>query len=226
MEKVQLFAVDGLTLVPVQIGINGFPGTGAFRVLPYGLDQDGTEVGSGFITPIASSDQKNAGALHGMFGMAGLYGYNGVQATGYDRIRTASATNTAAALVKRGILATEGSGHWSINHAPVANTTATITKAAVAGTLHVCTSISFNVGAVAAIAPGLQIVLRDSTTGAGNILWSMRGIGALAGTSVSFGIGGLCISGVVAQAMTLEFTAGPGATNFESVSLSGFSVAG
>lgn len=123
-----------------------------------------------------------------------------------------------------GVQLETGPGEWAINHAPAANTTATISRAAVAGQRHVCKGLDVSINAVAAIAAPLVVNLRDGATGAGTILWTER-LMAPAGTTVRIARDGLNIVGSENTAMTLEFTAAPGATNFENVNLNGYTAA-
>jgi hypothetical protein len=110
--------------------------------------------------------------------------------------------------------------NWSLSHTPAAATQATVTKAAAVGVQHIAEAISYTVGAVAAQAV-LTIALRDGATGAGTIIWSLT-VGPLAaGSNLSFSQAGLNIPGTRGNAMTLEFTTAPAATNFESVALVG-----
>lgn len=117
-------------------------------------------------------------------------------------------------------------GEWAINHVPAVNVAATISKAARAGFIHVCTG--FVVTAVAGTsAPTATVVtweLRDGATGAGTILLSGKiGIPATAGAvNVPVVLSGAEIPGTVNTAMTLEFTAAGGANTFETVSLFGY----
>lgn len=115
-------------------------------------------------------------------------------------------------------------GEWAINHAPAANTVATISRAAVANSVHICRGFSVSINAVAAIAAPLVVNLRDGATGAGTILWTER-LMAPVGTTFTITREGLNIVGSTNTAMTLEFTAAPGATNFENVNLNGITVA-
>ena len=115
-------------------------------------------------------------------------------------------------------------GNWSQGNAPAVNTQATTTRAAgAAGVRHICTSIAFVGSAVAAIAAPLVVNLRDGASGAGAILWTQQFI-VPAGASFGLTLNGLSIVGSAATAMTLEFSAAPGVTNFESVSISGYDV--
>lgn len=112
-------------------------------------------------------------------------------------------------------------GQWAVGHTPAAATQATITRAAVAATRHVCTGISGSISTGAtAQAVAAILVLRDGATGAGTILWTKQVI-LPANAVFSVDISGLNIVGSVNTAMTLEWTAAGVAGSFESVSLSG-----
>lgn len=108
---------------------------------------------------------------------------------------------------------------WAVNHAPAAAAAATISKAAVTGVRHVATSVTICISAVAAQGT-LQFNLRDGATGAGTVVWTARLMGVI-GT-------GQCLSmpvfivGTKGTAMTLESAAAPAATNFATVSLTGY----
>lgn len=114
---------------------------------------------------------------------------------------------------------------WAVTHAPVADTIATITKAAAAaGVAHVCTGITvvFVAGAVAPTAVAVKAVLRDGATGVGTILWSANlALPAVAGEHCIIALSGLRIEGAAATAMCLEFTAAGGANTLESVAMIG-----
>lgn len=143
--------------------------------------------------------------------------------TFYRRMFGASAANLANQSGE-GVQMVTGTGEWAITHAPAANTTATISRAAVASQRHVCKGFSVSLNAVAAIAAPILVTLRDGATGAGTILWQDR-LMAPAGTTVRLDREGLNIVGSVNTAMTLEFAAAPGATNFEVVNLNGYTAA-
>jgi hypothetical protein len=148
--------------------------------------------------------------------------YDGSVAPGtWDRARSASAINQALQSGTGAALAV-GVGEWAITHTPAAATKATITKAAVAGTSHVCKGISFTFNAIAAEAGTFLINLRDGASGAGTILQSWR-VGPFAvGGSMIFGLTDLNIPGTAGNDMTLEFATAPAAGNFETVSLRGY----
>jgi hypothetical protein len=118
--------------------------------------------------------------------------------------------------------------NWAVVHAPTANAQATISKAAVVGTRHVCTSISATLtdDGTAATANNINVNLRDGTTGAGTILWTgMLGVTAVAGCSDKFIVTGLNIPGTANTAMTLEFAAnGLGAHVWQTVAMTGYDV--
>lgn len=144
--------------------------------------------------------------------------FNGAK---WNRQRSASA-DTNSAVNHIGISAVALVGNWPITSAPAANTQATATKAAGGGGFrHVLTTICADVNAVAAVAAPLVLVVRDGATGVGTILWQRR-LTAVIGTTASVQLSGLAIVGSDNTAMTVEFTAAPGATNFETVSATGY----
>lgn len=117
-------------------------------------------------------------------------------------------------------------GQWAVNHAPAANTQATITRAAAgAGVRNVCTSISARIvgGAVAPAAVVGTLNLRDGATGVGTILqsWSVSLAAAVAAKDEVV-LTGLNIQGSLNTAMTLEFAAAGGANTLQSVNLAGY----
>lgn len=151
------------------------------------------------------------------------YAYNG---TAFVRVLSASATNLATQ-APNGAMLTASPGEWSINHTPVANTQATISRAAVAGQRHVCRSISATLIGLAASAETTVLVnLRDGASGAGTILYSTRLlVTGTTGSQTGVGLSDLNIVGSVNTAMTLEFAAAGGANTFEAVNLTGFTAA-
>jgi hypothetical protein len=142
----------------------------------------------------------------------------------YDRLRTNSAATLAGSTQPFAALSASP-GEWSINHTPVDNTQATITRAAgAAGVRHVCRSVSATlIGLAAAVEATVLVNLRDGATGAGTILrsWRFLVVGG-AGSQVGVELSGLNILGSAATAMTLEFAAAGGADTFETVALSGY----
>jgi hypothetical protein len=127
----------------------------------------------------------------------------------------------ALALAALPVLATPQSIYstWAIQHQPAAAAQATISRAAVVGMRHVATSITVCLGATAA-QTSVIFNLRDGTTGAGTILWSVRLAGA-AGTNQCVAVP-VNIPGSPNTAMTLESATAPAATNFAIVSLNGY----
>lgn len=109
---------------------------------------------------------------------------------------------------------------WAVQHTPGAAAQATISKAAITGFAHTCTSITVTLAAVGAQAAELVFVLRDGASGAGTILWTGGMVGAAA-TSQNITISPLNIKGTRGTAMTLETTAAPAATNLAKVSMTG-----
>lgn len=118
-----------------------------------------------------------------------------------------------------------GPGHWTSVHVPSANTVATTTKAAGGSSVrHIATGISVSLINTNVLAGNDYLVqLRDGASGAGTVLWASR-LTVAAGAAVQslIHITGLNIVGSANTAMTLEFSAGPGSGNFETVSLSGY----
>lgn len=117
--------------------------------------------------------------------------------------------------------------HWTVTHSPAAATVATGTKAATAGAVHVadCVLASFLTGSTAAGAVStITLDLRDSTTGAGNVLasWGFT-LPVTANTMAQrVQICGVHIAGVQGQAMTLEFSAAGGTNTLETLILTGY----
>lgn len=111
---------------------------------------------------------------------------------------------------------------WGIEHRPAAATQATISRAAQPNVLHVARGITVSaVGGGAAGTGVIVFVLRDSTTGAGNVLWSSTlQAPTLGAQSLTIPVN---IQGVRGQAMTLESTGAPAATTQVSVALNGYS---
>ncbi|MGH7744387.1 MAG: hypothetical protein ACREQ5_06135 [Candidatus Dormibacteria bacterium] len=143
--------------------------------------------------------------------------FNGVS---WDRAFSASAANQAAQ-PKVGVAVVTGPGNWTLVNAPVAATQATATRAAgAAGVRHVLTSINASINATAAQGQ-VSVVVRDGATGVGTIIWEDR-LSAVIGTDSRVSLSGLNIVGSAATAMTVEFTAAPAATNFETVSATGY----
>jgi len=111
---------------------------------------------------------------------------------------------------------------WAVFHQPVAATQATISKAAGGTTVkHVATSLTVCISAVAA-QPDIIFNLRDGATGAGTIVWTARLAAPTVGDSKCVVSPPLYIVGSSNTAMTLESAAAPAATNFATVSLSGY----
>lgn len=110
---------------------------------------------------------------------------------------------------------------WAINHAPAAATKPTITRAAGgANVRHTATSITVCAVGVAAQGP-ITFNLRDGATGAGTVLWTAT-VSAPIGQSVCVSPAPVNIVGSRNTAMTLEAAAAPAATNFATVSLTGY----
>jgi hypothetical protein len=244
-------SIDELTLEAVGSNLKGLPVGASFLMLReptsgasspvYGVIDDDALVTLSAIQSIASltygfngatydkqrSQGNNADAVAaialGVLAQASYtYAFNG---TTFDRVKTGSAANLSAATQPQTMMVT-GPGNWAITHTPAANTVATITRAAGgAGVRHICNSISGSVIVGASQTPGaaVQLSLRDGASGAGTILWSQT-INCTALGNAFINLSGLNIPGSANTAMTLEFSAAPGAANFESVALTGHDV--
>ncbi len=124
------------------------------------------------------------------------------------------------------IIPVGGPNAWTVNHAPAANTTATITRpAAGAGHCNVATALTvmYVAGASAPTAKTLSVAIIDGDTGGTSYLWgpAALSIPAVAGAVNGIALAGLWIKGSPNTKMTLEFSAAGGANTVESVSLSG-----
>lgn len=106
-----------------------------------------------------------------------------------------------------------------LEHRPGAAAQATISRAAQAGLLPVCRSITVSVSAAGTASGIITFVLRDSTTGAGNVLWSAK-LQAPINTSQQLCVPDLAIRGVRGQAMTLESTGAGAAASELTVAMS------
>jgi hypothetical protein len=185
----------------------------------YAYDLDTDDGSSLSLLTVISADTVPNDA-NGLIAVSALYADNG--STSLSRIDAGSATNLANVNANRAVIATPP-GEWTLTHAPAADTQATATRAAGgAGVRHVLKSIQASINAVAAITAPLTVVVRDGASGAGTILWQDR-LTAPAGTDSRVSKEGLNIVGSANTAMTVEFTAAPGATNFETVSATGTS---
>lgn len=176
--------------------------------------------GSGTALPIRLQDGTTAqlaailaaGQVDGLAQSAALptigheYVWNG---TGWDRQKSASAANLAAASGLGATVSTDP-GNWSVVSAPAVSTVASAVKAAgAAGVRHVCKSVTFGFSSQAAITAGaITINLRDGASGAGSVLKTWQ-FGLSTGPIVPFAISvtGLNEVGTAATAMTLEFSA-------------------
>lgn len=139
----------------------------------------------------------------------------------YNLARGASAAHLAL-FSGVGVPLSADPGEWAVNAAPAAATIATASRAAGAvGERHVCRSLCFTIAAVAAQAP-LEFVVRDGASGAGAILFRGR-LSCVVGDSRDITLSGLNIVGSAATAMTVESVAAPAATNFATVSMTGYS---
>lgn len=116
------------------------------------------------------------------------------------------------------------------NHAPSANTKATITKSSAgAGVRNVCTgfTISLSAGSTAPAAVQLTVALIDGGTGGTTYLWGPTTVSlpATAGATAAFICGQCWKPGTANTAMTLEFSAAGGANTVETVEFDSTTVA-
>lgn len=205
---------DNVTLNPTPVGLptQAFAGVAA---LMYGLRSGGATMDR-IRAAADNADGQAALTLGALLALARLTGWNGAT---WDRLKTLSAANLAT-FSSVGALMTRP-GDWSITNAPAANTIATITKAGVAGTRHVCTSLLGAMAAPLAATPVTTLVLRDGASGVGAILWSTTHMAGV-GFADEVQSGPVNIVGTAGNAMTLEWLAAPGANNFQSVALTGY----
>jgi len=110
---------------------------------------------------------------------------------------------------------------WTVTHTPAAATQATISKAAKTGTRWHATMISATFAAAGTAAAPIVLNLRDSTTGAGNILASWT-LAAPVNSMAYVHLTGIDIQGVADQALTLEFAGAGAAATLQNVNLGGY----
>lgn len=115
---------------------------------------------------------------------------------------------------------------FSVNHAPAANTKATIAQAAGgAGIKNVCTGFTVSLAAQTTAPAAIQVsvALIDGATGGTTYLWGPQVISlpATAGAMAAFVRSNVFIVGTANTAMTLEFSAAGGANTIETVSFEG-----
>jgi hypothetical protein len=108
-------------------------------------------------------------------------------------------------------------GEWSLTNAPAAATVATAVRGAVAGVKHILRSIQGSIQAVVAQATPVIVEVLDG----GTIIWQDRLI-APAGFNGCVSVTGLNLVGTTGNSMTIQVTPAPAATNFVTVSGSGY----
>jgi hypothetical protein len=209
-DRIRSFAGNADTLTPPTLGLLG--------VAAFGRVFDGTNYNR--IYSLASNTDTQGAA---QVGLAGVVNRNQIfNGTEWDRMRSASAANISA--TTQVPLMVAAPGDWTLISAPAVGVVASATRAAGAtGVRHVLTSICADVNCVGAVAAPLSVVVRNGATGVGTILWQRRLTG-LAGTTAQVEMSGLNIVGSAATAMTVEFTAAPAGTDFETISATGHSV--
>lgn len=140
-------------------------------------------------------------------------------------LENATAANLATVVGTKALMV-GGIGQWAKTHAPAVNTAATISKAAVALTYHVCQWLTITLAndSTGSVQTVLTFNLRDGATGAGTILASFTlALPATAGECRTMTLGGLNLIGTVNTAMTLETASAPGTHTAASVAFGGFS---
>ena len=159
--------------------------------------------------------------------------YNGGLTTaGYDRMRTVSEdfqSTAAITTVPPGALPIADVGNWALFDYPNANIAAGVTRAAPGvGLRHVCTSILVTRERSGASSNPILVNLRDSTTGAGNILYQFPFNKTVNSNETNrfdiFHIPNLSIVGADNGAMTLEISAAPGTDTAMGVALTGYTI--
>jgi hypothetical protein len=140
-----------------------------------------------------------------------------------DRGRSASAVNLGAQS-GLGAALVAPPGEWSLFSNPAANMQATATRAASAGVRHIARMVCADILAQAAPAAiQVYVQLRDSTTGAGAVLFNRQlALQAVAGAADHAQPAPLALPGTLGNAMTWEFVGAGGANVFETISASGF----
>lgn len=108
-------------------------------------------------------------------------------------------------------------GEWTLTNAPAAATIATAVRAATAGVKHILKSIQGSVQAVAAQATPVIVEVLDGAT----VIWQDRLI-APVGYNASVSVTGLNLAGTTGNSMTVQVTPAPAATNFVTISGSGY----
>lgn len=139
----------------------------------------------------------------------------------WNRMRGASPATQADTGVKTGVLVALKGSEWGIVHEPVAATQATITRnAGGAGTRHVVTGLTVCIAAAAAaVGPVKARLLSGATTlWVGVLSAPVQGVGVIA-------LDNLALVAADNAAVTLQFDAAGAAGSFETVSLSGYSLA-
>jgi hypothetical protein len=99
---------------------------------------------------------------------------------------------------------------------------ATCSRAALANYRHVCTGVIGSIACGGTAQTPIVLALRDSTTGAGNILFSVALsaiVNGAANFSVTFAAG---IPGVIGNAMTWEFAGAGVAASQQTVTMFGY----
>jgi type IV secretory pathway protease TraF len=108
-------------------------------------------------------------------------------------------------------------GEWTLTSAPAAATIASAVRGAVAGVKHILKSIQGSLQATVAQATPVTVEVLDGAT----VIWQDRLI-APAGFNGCVSVTGLNLAGTTGNSMTVQVTPAPAATNFVTVSGSGY----
>lgn len=215
--KIVVYGYDAVsqTYVPIAVDLSGFINVHITAVDPaVRFPVDGR-----FPNNVDAVNALNNGNAFALFTNSVPYLFDGLGS--YDRGRSNRAANMALETQEFAQMVANP-GEWAITSAPAANTVASTTKGAGAGSeRHVLRSINASISAVAEIAAPLTVVVRDGAAGVGTIIWQEK-LMQVVGRSDRVSLSGLNIIGSRNTAMTVEFTSAPGATNFETISCTGY----
>lgn len=141
----------------------------------------------------------------------------------FRQVRVATVESMVGTNSHEGVMLVGGPGQWSVNNAAAVNAVATATRAAPgAGVAHVIQNISGSIQGSLASADAILLRVRDGA--GGTILWQQYiGISATSGCH-TIEVSGLNLKCTNATAAVIEFSAAGGASTYESVSMSGYTI--
>lgn len=165
-----------------------------------------------------NADAIAAAALGELLTLARNTGFNGAT---WDRLRTASAAVQAVVSSKVGVQVAAKQSDWGLANTPAANTIATVTRAAGGvGTRHIITGLAASVFDAAGTLP-LQRVRITSGAEVWTVYLGAQNTLAL-NAAYPIALSDLSIVCPDNTAVTMDFTTVPGANNFQTVSLQGY----